>query len=94
MTVSVAVWQKDGLCRGPAIGNATFRAVSKDSIVYYDIPLAATGGPPLSGSENVYTVVGPRGLTVWYLRVASPIHNPWDFYVVDGETHQVWLTRQ
>jgi hypothetical protein len=95
MTITVSVYQKDGLCRGPAIGNATFHAVTEaGSIIYYDIPLSATGGPPLSGSTNVYTVVGPLGLTEWYLRVASPIHNPWDFFVRDGETHEVWLTHQ
>lgn len=93
MTVTVSVYQKDGLCRGPAIGNATFRAVSKGGIVYYDIPLAATGGGPLSGATHVYTVARPPGLTEWYLRVASPVHNPWDFFVRDGETHEVWLVR-
>jgi hypothetical protein len=90
----VSVYQKNGLCRGPGIGNATFRAVTKGGPVYYDIPLNATGGPPLSGRTHVYTVVGPRGLTEWYLRVAAPSYNPWDFFVWDGETHEVWLDRQ
>jgi hypothetical protein len=93
MTVTVSVYQKNGLCRGPAIGNATFRAVSEQLIIY-DIPLAAIGGPPLSGTEHVYTVAAPPGLTSWNLRVASPIHNPWDFFVTDFSTHEVWLSRQ
>jgi hypothetical protein len=93
MTITVSVYQKNGLCRGPGIGNATFRAFSR-SLVIYDIPLNATGGPPLSGRTHVYTVVGPRGLTEWNLRVAAPSYNPWEFFVRDGETHEVWLDRQ
>jgi hypothetical protein len=95
MTITVSVYQKNGLCRGPAIYDATFRAVTPSgAILYYDIPLGATGAPPLSGKEPVYTVARPPGLTEWHLRVASPIHNPWVFFVRDGETHEVWLTRQ
>ena len=99
MTVTVSVYQKDGLCRGPRIGNATFHAVWKFGLLYYDdIPLIATGGGPLSGSEHVYTVAQPvtQGLllTDWYLRVASPTHCPSDFFVRDGETHEVWLSRR
>ena len=92
MTITVTVYQKDGLCRGPAIYDATFRAVATQStsIGLYDIPLAATLSP-LSGTEPTYTVASP-GLKEWYLRVASPKHCPWDFFVRDGETHSVWLT--
>jgi hypothetical protein len=95
MTVTVSVYQKDGLCRGPAIYDASFHAVTPSgSIVYYDIPLNATGPPPLSGTAPVYTVGRPLGLTEWYLRVASPVHDPWDFFVRDMETHEVWLSRR
>jgi hypothetical protein len=93
VAVTVSVYEKNGLCRGPAIGNATFRAVST-ILVIYDIPLAATAGGPLSGSTNVYTVAAPRGLTEWNLRVAAPGHAPWVFFVRDMETHEVWLSRQ
>jgi hypothetical protein len=93
MTITVSVYQKNGLRRGPAISNANFRAVSR-ILVVYDIPLSARAGGPLSGSEHVYTVASPPGLTEWDLRVASPIHDPWTFFVRHGETHEVWLTRK
>jgi hypothetical protein len=106
MTIRVTVYQKNGLCRGPAIYNATFVAVfhwEGSSSWSYTIPLGATGPPPLSGLNPVYTVARPPdhvafgqqvvGITEWYLRVASPIHNRWDFFVRDGEAHEVWLTR-
>jgi hypothetical protein len=93
MTVTVSAYRKNGLCRGPAIGNATFHAVST-VLVIYDIPLSAVGGGPLSGSEHVYKVAKPPGLTEWTLRVAAPGHNSWDFFVRDGETHEVWLIPQ
>jgi len=99
MTVTVSVYQKDGLCRGPGIGAATFEAVRSSGLIFYpDMPLNFTQGGPLSGSTHVYTVDRPvhQGLvfTEWYLRVASPIHCPSDFFVRDGETHEVWLTRR
>jgi hypothetical protein len=93
MAVTISVYEKNGLCRGPGIGNATFRAVST-TLVIYDIPLAATAGGPLSGATHVYTVAAPRRLTEWNLRVAAPGYNPWVFFVRDTETHDIWLTRQ
>jgi hypothetical protein len=95
MSLTVSVYQKNGLCRGPRIGNANFRAVTvPGNIVVYDIPLNAQGGGPLSGSEHIYTVSPPPGLTEWHLRVASPAHQPVIFFVRDGETHEVWLPRE
>jgi hypothetical protein len=86
MALTISVYEKRGLCRGPAITDAIFSAVST-MLVLYDIPLTATGGGPLGGPT--YQVQTPRGLesTSWYLRVASPRHNSWDFCVRDGETH-------
>jgi hypothetical protein len=99
MTVTVSVYQKNGLCRGPPIGNATFEAVRSPGLIYYpDMPLNFTTGGPLSGATHVYTVDQPvyQGImfTEWYLRVASPIHSPSDLFVQDGETHEVWLPRR
>jgi hypothetical protein len=99
MTVTVSVYQKDGLCRGPPIYNATFEAVrSSGSLLYLpEMPLNFIL-PPISGTAPVYTVYPPvyQGFlyTEWVLRVASPIHSPWDFVVRDGETHEVWLSRR
>jgi|SRR6516164_6124786 hypothetical protein len=105
MTVTVSVYQKDGLCRGPPIYDATFEDVSGVSVPYFrpgvylfvnPWPLAAPWNP-LGGTAPVYTVPLPvsRDILVaaWTLRVASPMHSPWDFFVQDGETHEVWLSR-
>ena len=90
MTITVSVYQKDGLCRGPKIGNAIFYA--RLGIILVSLP--ATGGGPLSGSEHVYTVAPPAGLSSWDLSVESPIHQALFFFVRDGSTHEVWLARR
>jgi hypothetical protein len=92
VTVTVSVFQKNGLCRGPPIGTATFRGNS--GIV--TVPLSATQGGPLSGREHVYTVAAAPFPSVtsgspFDLRVDSPSHQPCTFPVRDGETHEVWL---
>lgn len=91
MSLTISVYEKRGLKRGPAITDANFAAVST-MLVIYNIPLRATGGGPLGGPT--YQVETPRGLenATWTLRVASPRHNAWDFSVRDGETHDVWLS--
>jgi hypothetical protein len=100
MTVRVSVYQKDGLCRGPPIYySATFEAARSSGLLYLpEMPLNFTQPDPLSGTAPVYTVFPPvyQGIlfTEWYLRVASPIHSPCDFFVRDGETHEVWLSRR
>jgi hypothetical protein len=93
MSLTISVYEKRGLKRGPAITNAYFAAVSTIGIVY-NIPPRATGGGPLGGAT--YQVQTPGGLenSSWTLRVASPQHNAWDFTVRDRETHDVWLTRR
>ena len=112
MTLTISVYSKNGCCcKGDPINTASFRAVSKNSIVYFDTPLSASNGGPLSGGPyNVYTVVGPLLATPgggvarddngnpihqseFWLRVHAPYHNDWDFYVLDGETHEVWLSK-
>jgi len=102
MTVTVRVYQKNGLCRGPGIGNAIFFAVvgwgGPSAGTSY--PLAATGPSPLSGLEPVYTVPLPSQWLLdsfsplWDLRVSSLNHESWQFPVGDGETHEVWLRPQ
>jgi hypothetical protein len=99
MTVTVSVYQKDFLCRGPPIGNARFEAVRSPGLIWYpDMPLNFSQGGPLSGSTHVYTVELPiyqnMIFTEFYLRVSSSSHNPDDVFVRDWETHEVWLTRQ
>ena len=87
MTVTVSVYQKDGLCRGHPIGNATFRASS--GIVTQ--PLSATQGTPLSSTEHVY-IVATAPWNPYELCVDSPSHQPWTFSVRDGERHDIWLS--
>jgi hypothetical protein len=92
VTLTVSVFEKHGLCKGPPIGTATFRGNS--GIV--TVPLAATQGGPLSGGTHVYTVTAPlfpsvSSGTPFDLRVDSPSHQPCTFPVRDGETHEVWL---
>ena len=93
MSLTISVYEKRGLKRGPAITDARFAAVSH-SLVVYDIALKATGGGPLGGPT--YTVQPPGGLanTPWLLRVSTPRHNAEEFTVRDGETHDVWLSRR
>lgn len=94
MPLTISVYEKRGLCRGPAIGNATFRAISTQLIVY-DIPLGILTYPgPLGGATyRVQELSVPPG-TVWRLQVAAPLYESWDFQVKDGETHEVWLSRR
>jgi hypothetical protein len=90
VTVTVSVWQKDGLCRGPAIGTAFFY----QSFGIVVVRLTATAGGPLSGSTNVYTVSRPPdGSLAWNLQVGAPGYNFCTFFVRDGTTHEVWLPR-
>lgn len=93
MTLTISVYEKRGLCRGRAIQNATFRAVS-NRLIIYDIPLRIVSSPgPLSGGAT-YGVMEP-GLppsVVWTLRVGAPSYESWDFQVKNGETHEVWLS--
>ena len=94
LTVTVSVFEKNGLCRGPAIGNASFYIQQRGYWGIENFPLTATSGPPLSPPENVYTVeLPPPGRTYFFL-VTSPGHHPWDFLVNPGERHEVWLERQ
>lgn len=91
-TVTVWVYEKNGLCRGPAIYQATFWGV-------YNYPgrhqLAVAGPSPLSGLDPVYTVSHPMyipNIKQWFLEVEAPGHAPWILVnVQDGETHHVWL---
>jgi hypothetical protein len=87
VTVTVSVYEKNGLCRGPPIGTAIFRA--RSGIV--TVPLSATQGGPLSGAAHVYTVA-TAPWNPYDLSVDSPSHQPWTFPVRDGETHEVWLS--
>jgi hypothetical protein len=88
MTITVSVYQKNGLCRGPWIPNATFRRLG------YLGDLPATPPGPLPGPDPVYTVSHPPGVFSWQLVVASPDHQSWNFWVQDGERHDVWLVRK
>ena len=90
MTVTVSVYEKQGLCRGPGIGNATLDAV----FGFILVSLTATNGGPLSGMTHVYTVVAPSGSSAWNLRVDAPRFQQWTFFVRDGEVHEVWLSRE
>lgn len=93
MTLTISVYEKRGLCRGRAIQNASFRAVST-MLVLYDIPLGIVSSPgPLSGGAT-YEVTELRvpPNTLWTLRVGAPSFESWDFQVRFGETHEVWLS--
>jgi hypothetical protein len=90
VTVAVSVYQKNGLCRGPGIGTATFYAILGIVVVH----LPAAGGGPLSGKAHIYTVTRPPGYLEWTLEVDAPNYQPWRFFVRDGETHEVWLTHR
>jgi hypothetical protein len=86
MTLTISVYEKHGLCRGPAILDAWFKQPP--------FFLAATGGGPLGGATYQ---VEPRFVSPnqrIYLVVGSPRHHPHDFFVNDGETHDVWLFRR
>jgi hypothetical protein len=87
MTVAVGVYEKAGLCRGPLITDARFW---REAYLGY---LAATPPGPLD-PDPVYTVAHPAGVFSWQLRVDSPVHQSWGFWVQDGERHEVWLDRR
>ncbi|BCW72955.1 hypothetical protein [Arthrobacter sp. NicSoilB8] len=95
MTLTISVYEKQGLCRGPAIQNASFRAVS-NQLVIYDIPLRIVSSPgPLNPGAATYEVMDSALFpgTLWTLRVGAPKYDSWDFQVKNGETHEVWLSR-
>jgi hypothetical protein len=82
------LWRGRGASRSARAHPLRERALAEASA------LAAQGGPPLSGTEHVYRVAQPAPLKEWYLRVASPIHNPEDVFVRDGDKRDVWLNRK
>jgi hypothetical protein len=96
--VTVYVYEKNGLCRGEPIGTARFAALLAVPWEPYIevVPLVATAGGPLSGTEHVYRVGRPyrpdSPWSSWEMRVDSPSHQPWEFWVQDGTTHDVWLS--
>ena len=49
----------------------------------------ATPGGGVATDENG----NPRRWSEFWLRVHAPSHNDWDFFVRDGETHEVWLSK-
>ena len=87
------VYEKHGLCRGDPIGNANFAAIVGGRLGGLEtMPLAATQGGPLGGETYRYKVERPYVWMEWNMRVDAPAYQPWDFYVHDGETHDVWLS--
>jgi hypothetical protein len=88
MAITVAVYEKRGLKRGPGITDAHFREWPFQP----DDELPFTGAGPLG--EPVYLVESPwwRYGNLWTLGVYAPRHQSWQFDVRDGETHEVWLS--
>jgi hypothetical protein len=86
MTLTIWVYEKNGLCRGPGIFDAYF--IYAHARIY-----GVTGPSPLSGLDPVYTFPYPRAdraeITLY---VGAPRHEIWDFNVWDDETHEVWLS--
>jgi hypothetical protein len=89
MAITVSVYEKAGLCRGRPIGNATFEAQN----AFLFAPLSWTRGGPLSGTSHVYSITAPIRWPSFDLIVAAPSYQTWKFFVRDGETHEVWLTK-
>ena len=90
MSVTVLVYEKQGLKRGRGITDAHFRQWpwrDEDELEF-------TGGGPLG--EPIYVVKTPfifqDNNVAWSLGVYAPHHYDWNFGVRDGETHQVWLS--
>ena len=87
MTVLVALYERNGLCRGPMIPNATFRRAHFSAI------LPSIPPQPLTG-DDCHIVTPPT--TVWFafdLTVETTKHQRFTFTVNDGERHEVWLNR-
>lgn len=96
MTLTISVYEKRGLCRGPAIQTASFRAV-KTGFIILDMPLSIVSAPgPLDPAAATYRVLEPALPTdqFWTLRVGAPGYESWSFEVRFGETHDVWLPRR
>jgi hypothetical protein len=88
MSITVSVYQQDGLCRGPWISGAIFRHLG------WLGDLVATPPGPLPGPDPVYTVEHPYGYFSWQLVILHPpVHQSWNLWVNDGERHDVWLPR-
>jgi hypothetical protein len=99
VAVQVSVFAKNGLKRGAPLMDANFAQElrpSDDPKVNYSprrfVPLTWTGGGPLGGTEPTFTV--HLRTTAGVIRVGAPLHYDADFFVGDGETHEVWLSRR
>lgn len=100
MALTVAVYGKRGLKRGPAISSgASFRAI--EDLLVHRLRFLPPG--PLTGTEPRYTVeqvifwdgqfsAWTPKYDPWTIEVRAPGHQPHRFYVRDGEAHEVWLS--
>lgn len=96
MAVTISVWEKNGLKRGNPltdVGFAQERVLEPGKFTSRAIweSVSYTGGGLLGG--NIYQVELRAGTSQGYVRVDATRHQSEWFFVRDGETHEVWLSR-
>jgi hypothetical protein len=97
-SITVAVFEKNGLKRGPALTDAFFRPYYSNMGMINSV----SGGGPIAGGSSVFTV----NMTVWRSDALSPgevpsfrlligagRHYEQDFYVRNGDNFEVRLDR-
>jgi hypothetical protein len=90
VTVTISVYEKQGLCRGRPIGNAQFHLGNRPGT-----PLKILSYPgPLTGGAT-YIIETPYYLAdgMWTLGAVVPGYQYWAFEVQDRETHEIWVSR-
>jgi hypothetical protein len=95
MTITVWVYEKRGLKRGPGLLDAW---ITGGAPAGPRLRLPGTGGGPLGEPRyevelGIWTIGGEEFIprSEGWIYANAPAHHPWGAHVNDGETHSIWL---